>query len=462
MDDDAAYEFSKFIVKIDFEDLSPETIEVAKKSVLDTLAAALGGSGAYGIQGLCEIVEWWGGRQESTIISFGIKVPCPNAAFVNSAMAHALDLDDTFMPGFIHPSSVVVPSAFAISESRGGIDGKKFIASICVAIELGCRIGSATQYRRLDVPGGGNMGGWDNTSIIGFFEAASLGKLLDLDQERIHNALGIAYMQASGNTQCLRDGTLTKRMGPGFASKGGIISAFMAERGITGAKRIFESEEAGYYVLYHEGYDREILLGNLGREFMMEGMAIKPHTSCKLTHAAIDAALNLVNENDLKANDVQEITAFVSPRAKIVCEPEEFRKKPVTIVDAQFSIPWVIACAVVRRRVQKTEFTNEAIHDPDLLAMAAKVKTIIDPSITSPDHAKVGIKTQKAEFETKILDPYGTPGNPMSYEDISRKFIECASDSIKPTPEQNMKTVIEMVNNLEEVKDVAEIIGLLG
>ena len=143
------------------------------------------------------------------------KVPSPNAAFVNSAMSHARDFDDTIMQASLHPSAVVVPSAFAISESVKGINGKKFIASICVAIELGCRIGSASRYRRLNIPGGGGMGGWDNTPIIGFFEAASLGKLIDLDREGIHNALGIAYMQAAGNTQCLRDGTLTKRMGPG-------------------------------------------------------------------------------------------------------------------------------------------------------------------------------------------------------------------------------------------------------
>ena len=249
--EDAAYTFSKFIAETEFEDLPSEIIDVIKKSVLDTLAATLGGSAADGMQGLYEMVESWGGRPESTIISYGVRVPSPNAALVNSAMAHALDFDDTFMQAFLHPSSVVIPSAFSLSESQSGINGKKFIASIAVATELGCRIGSATKYRRLNIPGGGGMGGWDNTPIIGYFEAASLGKILDLDKEKIHNALGIAYMQAAGNTQCLRDGSLTKRMGPGFASRGGITSAFLAQKGITGARRIFECDEAGYYVLYH-------------------------------------------------------------------------------------------------------------------------------------------------------------------------------------------------------------------
>ena len=460
--EDAAYEFSRFIAETEYDDLPSEAVSVMKKSVIDTLGNALGGSTANGIREIYEIVEAWGGRPESTIIGYGNKVPCPNAALVNSAMSHALDFDDTFMPGSLHPSSVVVPSAFAISELKTGVGGKKFIASSCVAIEVGCRIGSASKYRRVDIPGGGGMGGWDNTPIIGYFEAAALGKLLDLSREAIHNALGIAYMQAAGNTQCLRDGSLTKRMGPGFASRGGITAALMAQKGITGAKRIFECDEAGYYILYHESYDRDILLGNLGEEFVMTGISIKPYSSCKHTHAPIDAIIQLVRENDLEPEHLKKIAVRVSPQAKIVCEPEDLRKKPVTSVDAQFSIPWVVACALIRGKVGNTEFTEDAIRDPALLAVSAKVQTIIDESLTSSEEAEVIIETKESTLSCRVTHPWGTPENPMSYGDVSKKVIECASLSIRPVPEKTMETVIDMIKNLENVKDVGEIVRLLG
>ena len=141
--------------------------------------------------------------------------------------------------------------------------------------------------------------------------------------------------------------------------------------------------------------------------------------------------------------------------------PEETRQRPRTPEDAQFSLPWLVACAMVRGQAKMSEFSKEAIKDPDLLDMAAKVKGVIDPSLNSMEHAIMKIKTQRGEFETTILHPYGTTGNPMSFEDVAKKFWDCSSKSVKPIPDENKRTVIDMVKNLQHVKDVTEMMRLL-
>ena len=258
------------------------------------------------------------------------------------------------------------------------------------------------------------MAGWDNTAILGYFMSAAMGKLLGFDTEMMHNALGLAYMQAAGNEQGMRDGALTKRMGPGFAARGGLTAAFMAQKGITGAKQIFETGAASYYIVYHAGYDRDTLIGGLGKNYLMTGIDIKAHHCCLILFAPIDAAKKLVKDHDIKADEVEEITVYTYPKGEVVCFPEEIKKKPRSIADAQFSIPWAVACAVVRGKADRSEFTEEARKDPKLLNMAAKVKPVIDASLTSMEHATVKIKTRKGEFETTVTSPYGTTGNPMS------------------------------------------------
>ena len=205
---DAAYELSSFIVDTTFADLPQEAIDVAKKEVLDTLATTLGGSQDKTVIELYELVKIWGGREESTIIAHGGRFPSPNAAMVNSTMASALAYHDTHERGHLHAASVVVPSAFAISEAKGGVDGKEFITALCVAVELGCRLGIATKSAKPNIL----MGGWSYGPLLGYFTGAAVaGKILHLDKQKMHNALGIAYNQASGNAQGVKRAFLCAR-----------------------------------------------------------------------------------------------------------------------------------------------------------------------------------------------------------------------------------------------------------
>ncbi|MFC1901971.1 MmgE/PrpD family protein [Chloroflexota bacterium] len=457
---DAAYELSNFIVNTRFADLPQEAIDVAKKEVLDVLAIALGGSRDKAVRELYGLVKEWGGREESTVIALGGRVPSPNAALVNSTMSNVLDYDDTHERGHLHAGIVVVPSAFAVSEAKGAVSGRDFIEAICVAVELGCRLGMATQLARPIF-----MGGWCNASLFGYFTSAAVaGKILNLDEQKMHNALGIAYAQASGNTQANEDGADSKRIGRGFAARGGITSALMAQRGITGAKNIFDESERSFYNLYHAGCNRDTLLKDLGKKFEMSDMSFKPYPCCRLNHCFIDAITKLVKDNKIEAEEVEEIVPFTcKPVYEELCLPVQIKTKPKSMLNAQFSLRWTIACGVVRKRVGVSEFTEEALKDRTLLNMAAKVNPVLDSSL--PDElafTKIKVRTKRGIFEINTDYTLGSVQNPMNFEDIEKKFIDCAAFSARPIRKERLTQVTHMVKNLEDVKNIEEIIYLLA
>ena len=456
---DAAYELSNFVVDTRFEELPHEALDVAKKEVLDSIATTLGGSTDESAKKLYELVKEWGGRQESTIIAHEGKFPSPNAALVNSTMANALDYDDVHERANFHAGNVVVPSAFALSEAIGSVHGKEFITAVCAAVELGCRLGIATRPSKPIF-----MGGWDYGVLHGYFTGAAVaGKILNLDREKMHNALGIAYNQVAGNGQSMRDGADTKKIGYGFASHGGITSALMAERGITGAKDIFDETDTGFYSLYHAGCNSTALLKDLGQKFEMTDMSFKPYPCCRMNHPYIDAIMKLLKDNKIEANEIEEIVPFTCKYVyQTLCVPEQVKKRPNNVITTQFSLPWTIACAVVRRRVGISEFTNDALNDSLLLDMASKVSPILDSSLSDElVFTKIKLRTKRGTFEIQTDYALGGVHNPMTFDDIEHKLLDCASASARHISKVNLTRVASMVRNLEEVKNVKELIKLL-
>ena len=457
---DSAYAFSRFLVNTRFEDLPGDVVNVAKKDVLDILGNALGGSSDAVVTTVYDLVREWGGKGESTVITYGTKVPSFNAVLTNCTMASALDYDDAHDRARLHGGVTTVPTALAVAELRGGVTGKEIITALCAAIEVACRLGIASERR---TPGH-LMGGWDYACLHGTFSSAAVAaKLLGLNEQEMRNALGIAYHQAAGNALSAIDEVDTRKLGAGFAARSGIMAALMAGRGITGAKAIFDESEIGLCHLYHAGCDREALLAGLGERFEMYDMGFKPYPSCRLGHRHVDAVLKLVKEHDLQPDEIEEITPSVSQIVHTqLCVPVEAKKEPANKTAAQFSLAWVLGAAAVRRRVGIREFAQEALKERNLLDMAARVKPTLDPGLHDEfTFAPIKIVTKRGVFETKTGYPYGSIQNPITLEDLEIKFLDCASFSRKPLPKENLAKAISMIRNLEVVKDVKEIIGLL-
>ncbi len=456
----AINDFVKNFTSTRYEDLPGDAVEAAKKEVLDSLATALGGSSKAGVGELVDMVKEWGGSEQSTIIAYGIKCPAPNAAQVNGTMIHALDYDDGHQVALVHIGCVAVSTSFAVAERMGKVSGKELIAAIALGGDFMARLGLASR------PGTSALGsGWHPTTLFGFLGAAAMaGRIMGLDEEKMINAIGLAYHQCGGAGSGVGDGALAKRMGPGLAAKAGITAALMAERGITGERNSLEGR-TGLFNTYMGGdYDVKILTADLGKRFEGVNIGDKPYPCCGLTHACIDAALALIARHDIKVDQIRDITVYGGQSVYGLCQPPEVKRAPRTIIDAQFSVPWVVATALVKGKVTVDDFTDEAIKRQEILKVAGKVTGRLEPAMSRHGVGPGGvIITMKdgTEYMEEVEHCLGSVERPMTFEDCAEKFRECAACSIKPLSADTVDKVIEMVARLEKLNDANEIIRLL-
>jgi 2-methylcitrate dehydratase PrpD len=454
---DASYLFAKNFVDTKFEDLPAEVVEATKKEILDLLGVALGGAGQPGATHVCELVKEWGGKEESSIIGSKQKVPAPNAAQANATMAHTLDFDDVHEAAVMHPGIASIPVVMAVGEAQGKLSGKEFITCTALGVDMMCRLALAT------TPGKSPIDlGWHLTTLFGFMgSAATAARVMRLSVEQIVDAIGIGYHQSAGNGQCVKDGALTKRLGPGFAVKGGITAALLAKSGVTGARNSLEGEW-GLYRQYMDGdYSREILTADLGKRFEGVNVVIKPYPCCRGIHPAIDAGLALAIEENIRSTDVKEIVLSVTDAHwQLLCQPLNAKCSPRSPVDAQFSIPWGVASAIVGRRVGLDDFTDSAIKNREVLELTRKMRVEVDNTLhkPGPEPTRVKIMTKDGKVSVKVVEnPLGSLERPMSFDDCARKFDDCA----KNLGTQRIETVIEMVGQLERLEDIRELIRLI-
>jgi 2-methylcitrate dehydratase PrpD len=454
---DAAYLFAKNYVNTKFENLSPEVIEATKKEILDLLGVALGGASQPGATHVCALIKEWGGKEESSIIGSTQKVPAPNAAQANATMAHSLDFDDVHEAAVMHPGIAAIPVVIAVAEAEGNLSGKEMITATALGVDMMCRLALAVTPGKSPVELG-----WHLTSVFGFMgAAATAAHLMGLGEEKTVDAMGIGYHQSGGNGQCVKDGALTKRLGPGFAVKGGITAALLAKAGVTGAHNILEGEWGFYRQYAHGDYSRETLLSDLGKRFEGVNVAIKPYPCCRGVHPAIDAALALTAEEKIQSKDIKEIVLSVTDsHLQLLCQPLEAKRSPRSPVDAQFSIPWGVASALLGGRVGLGDYTDSAIRNPKVLEITQRMQVEVDNSLhkPGPEPTRVKIVTNDGKAFAKVVEnPLGSLERPMSFDDCARKFADCA----KNLDQKRVDRIIDLVGRLEKLEDIREIIHLL-
>ena len=455
---DPIFDLAETVVNTNYEDIPQKTAEVAKRFVLDTLGVAIAGSTAPGCEDIIDQLAYWGGRPESTVLVYGYRLPSLMAAFANATMVHARDFDDTHDAAVLHSYAPIFPAALAVAEAQGNVPGKQLIAAVTLGVDMACRLSLASPIPASDT-------GWHLTATLGVFGAtAAVGKILRLDLDQMVNALGIAYSQVAGNLQCIRDGALTKRMQPGFSAKAGVLSAYMAQRGIVGARNILEGF-FGYFKVYQHGrYDLAVLRDGLGQRFELSNLSAKPYPCCRYNHAGIDVTLQAVAENGIEADEVEEVILNVPPiTQRAVGQPFVIAGNPQ--VAAQFSLIYTAAAALLRKDVLISDFEEHAIRDPRVLDMTKKIRVISNGmSDSSGGFAPVAvtIKTRRGTFSKRMEAVKGDPNYPMTDAEFLKKFRSCIMYAAKPLDSAKVDRAIEAVLKLEQVDDVGEVVGLLA
>lgn len=449
------------LVKSDYSTLPRNTIERTKAVLLDYFACVLAGSKAPGISQVSSMAQQLGPGGHCSVLVLGGKIQPNWAALVNSAMGHATDFDDTFDSAVLHTSTVVVPAALAAAEHAGS-SGRSFIHAVALGMDLHCRLGRVATIQPAEL-------GWIYTPLLGVFgSAAASACILQLGKEETLNALGISYCMASGNHQALNEGTLAKRLQPAFASSNGLMAVLLSKAGITGPHQPFEGVFGLFNVYLRGKVEPQRAVEALGAKFFVDELSLKPYPCCRHTHTSIDAIIQ-AHKAGIKAEDIAEIKLEVNPAAyAAVCEPQELKYAPRTVVDAQFSLPYVVACALVQGWVYLDDFTTEAITRREILKSAAKVKASIDSELGRQDMrnitpVKATIKmTNGSVKRIAVRSPKGSLSNPMSDSDFRRKLTDCATHSAIPFDSQAMDEIVTNVMNLEDSPTVAGLMQTLS
>jgi 2-methylcitrate dehydratase PrpD len=441
--------------------------ERAKMRVLDFLGVSLAGSQIPSSRIMIDVVKELGGTKESTIVGERMKVCCTNAALANGTMAHASDYDDDHRSATMHPGSAVVPAALALAE-RERCESPRLIEAVVAGYEVICRVGEAflgTQYHE----------GFHPTGACGVFgAAAAAAKILKLSPKEIVWAFGIAGTQASGLEEWKSDGTWIKRMHPGKAAQSGILAGLLAKRGYTGPATIFEGKYGFLNAFsFERTYDPKKITDGLGEVFIGHETAFKPYPCCRFLHQVIDGVLDMVRQNQLIPTNIKEVRIRTfKVGIDTLMKPEERRYRPKTIVDAQFSIPFVVGAAVARKRISLSEFTEESIRDPGILEIASRVKGEEDPEYTKGYPAKFPTSIEMdlkngASLKRYVDIPSGDPEkreyveNPSKFNgEIVEKFLLLVSGI--PSFSRRGHKIVRSVQGLDEARDVSALMRLLA
>ena len=449
-------ELAGYCSRMQFNDLSDEVIDCTKYRLLDFISVACRGSQEDPSQTVYRFVREMGSGQ-GVIVGTGEKAPYLYAALANGTSAHAIELDDVHNEASLHPGVVVFPAALATAEMVGA-SGKHFILGVVLGYEVMTRLGSAlgpeNSYKR----------GFHPTGTCGTFgSSVASSKILGLQEEQILNAMGISGSQAAGSMEYLAQGAWTKPFHAGWAAQSGMVAALLSSKGFKGPSSILEGRD-GFLHAYSNGAEPSKVLTGLGSRLQILRTSVKPHACCRYMQPPIDAVLKIVSENNLRPEQVTKIKVGVlKAGASLIAEPIESKYTPQSIVDAQFSMPFGAAVALLYGKAGLKEFQLPTIRSKPVREVMRKVECIVDPELdrTFPKQwratAEILTKDEK-RYATTVEYPKGDPENPLSWEEMIERFHDLTGGMMKK--QQRLK-IVEALKRLDGIKDMRQWSSLL-
>ncbi len=396
----------------------PEAVRrTARRYLLDWLGSTLAGGELASPRIVQAVAEELGGAPQATVLASGRQSSAPLAALANAAASHVLEMDDLDRASISHPGAPVIAAALAVGE-RDGASGEELLDAIAIGYEAMIRVGEAL--------GPAHYEHWHMTGTAGTLGAASAAsRLARLDAHATLMALGSAGTMTAGLWEFLADGAMSKQLHPAKAAHDGVLAALLAARGFTAATRILEGPKGLFAAMAPQG-DPGAIVEGLGPEmttWRIGGVSFKVHASCRHTHPAVDAALGLREEHGLRPDEVERVSVRLYGQALGLLEGME----PTTPYAAKFSLPYCVASALTHGDLAPHRFSDEAIGDPGVLALADRISFSVDPELDAlypqawPSIVSV-TKTDGSTLERRVDHPAGDPENGLTDEEIAAKF----------------------------------------
>ncbi len=454
---DETRKLAYFCADLKWKDI-PENVQTRIKiCVLDYIANVYGSLKLKEVKNIAQSLNPGNGCKEATVLGFGFKTDMNHAAFLNGILAESIESQDGLRHGGNHPVSAVTPAAFAVAENRRK-SGQEFLEAVIAGYEVANRISASVHPLH-------TLSGFLPTGTCGTFgAAAAASRLMGLKRDGILSALGIAgYLAPLSMAEILMGGFTAKIVQGGQAASAGITAALLSEARITGAPYILEGSElkGGFTQITVRGdANPGRMTEGLGKSYTIMDMYLKPYASCRHTHGAIQALLEIMSDNEFEPGDVEKIHVFTYPLA-VIAVGKGLGENP-TFVSAQFSIPYVLAATMLDRELGPLQLTEERRSDPRVARLMEKVQVSPDEKLQEiyPEYTASRVEVSLSDgrrFIRQVDIPKGDPRDPMGESEVRGKMRRFAGENDL----EKLDKLGDLVMNLEKLNDISTLVAMI-
>jgi 2-methylcitrate dehydratase PrpD len=431
---------ARYIVQAKPADI-PDTVKrEARRSLLNYVGVAVGGSRHETVARAIAALAPFAGKLQANLLGRPERFDILHAALVNGISSHIFDYDDTHLKTIIHPAGPVMSAALALAQHRT-VSGTDFLHAAILGMETECRIGNAVFPSHYDM-------GWHITGSCGTFgSAAACGKLLGLTEQQMIWALGIAASQPVGLK--IQFGSMTKSFHPGRAAQNGLTAALLAAQNFTADGHALEGKD-GWAQALSRGVKWQEVTQGLGSRFEAALNTYKPFACGIVTHPAIDAAIQLRNENKLRTDDIVSVRLHANPLVLSLTG----KRDPRSGLEGKFSIYHCVAVGLIYGAAAEKQFQDGIVRDAKVIALRRKVSMQADPRV-DPAGCELTIRLKDGRsLSRKIQNAIGSLKNPMSDQALEAKFFDLA-DGILPAPQA--RRLADLCWTIEKASDAGAI-----
>ncbi|QWE25345.1 MmgE/PrpD family protein [Polynucleobacter sp. AP-Elch-400A-B2] len=444
-----------FAAELKISDIPPEVIARTEDLLVDWFGSAIAGKGSRPVETMTQFAQNMGGfntaNPGSAEILISRKSSSPFlATLANAAASHVAEQDDVHNGSVFHPGTVVFPAALATAQTIGA-SGEDLLVAAIAGYEVGIRVG--------EFLGRSHYKTFHTTGTAGTLAAAAaVGHLLKLNPTQMLHAFGSAGTQSAGLWEFLRDAADSKQLHTAHAASTGLMSAYLAQSGFTGAEHILEGKQ-GLAAGMSSDADPSKLIDRLGSRWTIAETSFKYHASCRHTHPAADALLQVMLAHHLKPSDIAKVETLVHQGAIDVLGPVT---DPATIHQSKFSMGTVLALIAHYQFAGLQEF-DQHFHDQAICAFRDRVTMVLDPEVDGayPQRwiGKVKVHLNSGEvLEGRVDEPKGDPGNTLSRPEITDKAMRLAAFSGGASPTE-MSAAIERLWNIRKQSKIGLLIS---
>lgn len=403
---------ARYIVKARYEDLPAAVCKEGVRTLLNWVGVAVGGSRHQTIERAIAALAPFSGPGQASLLGRSERFDIMNAAFINGLSSHVFDFDDTHLKTIIHPAGPVVSAILALAEYKA-VSGKEFLNALILGVETELRIGNCVYPNHYDT-------GWHITGTAGVFgAAAAAGKLLNLSEQQMVWALGLAASQPVGLRESF--GSMNKSFNPGRAASNGLFAALLAAQNFTSSEGMIEAKRGWANTISTKQDYREITDG-LGQRYESQLNTYKPFACGIVIHPAIDAAIQLRNTHQLSAEQIERIELRVHP---LVIELTG-KKTPQIGLEGKFSVYHSVAVAIIDGAAGDKQYSDRSVQNPVTMALRDRVSATIDASIKAEQVDMTIFLKDGRKLHKFITHAIGSTEVPMSDVQLEAKFADLA------------------------------------